>query len=890
MASINLQILSNLQLKIFNFRHEPYRATGLIKNMSELREIRKKSEEELQGQTNEVASNLEQEIIQPTSREVVFSMSLSEIKERFPVRYGIYLKSLRANKTGTEIPEEEKQEMQEWLSVLNNLDKYIENHKTNGEEVTLRERQFTVFEDMRDFLEEGGKEGYIKLPTGAGKTVIFSEFIEAIGVKTLIVVPTKLLVEQTEGKLEEFAEDLDVGKIYSEAKKHGKDVTIITYQSLVKKLEDGTLNPDDYRCLILDEVHTALSEKRSDAVGKFNKAIKLGFTATPKYSEHKNVEQLLNTEIHSLNVREAAEEGVISPFSVVIAQTNIDISGVKVKNKSGEYDEYELQKAINIQSRNQSAVELYQKMFDGQLAVVYCMGVKHAKNVAKLFNDSGISASVVHGNQSIKEQQIILEKYKQGEIKVLCNADILVAGFDEPRVSVCLNLAPTLSPVTAEQRGGRALRLDKEDKDKHATIVDFIDRNENKKVQPITFAEITGASVVYPSSKFRDSKSRIKEGGGKTIQSPEIEIEGLKVTTNSEEVMRIVVTMMEGRAEPAPEGWMARTPLATKLGLGKETVNEMVDKYRQQHPEWFHKYLDDKNRINEYYAPELVALAEEKVATRKYAPQGWITAGTLAKKTSASRSKIFGIADKYRNEHPEWFEGYLDKSKHSYEHYSPELVQKIQSEVETQVKPPSGWATSGILNKKSKPTVGLLAISRMAEEHRQQHPEWFKEFLNEMGLMCEHYSPELINIIEGKIRERKKIPAGWVNNNTLAIELGFAPVTTNRIAEQHREQHPEWFEWYFDHQGRNFEYYSPELTGIIREILITREKAPIGWVTKKFLAKELSMSPQTIHRRAEQHREQHPEWFKSYINKKGGLFEHYSPELVKTIKEELKSK
>ena len=105
MASINLQILSNLQLKIFNFRHEPYRATGLIKNMSELREIRKKSEEELQGQTNEVASNLDQEIIQPTSREVVFSMSLEEIKERFPVRYGIYLKSLRANKTGTEIPE-----------------------------------------------------------------------------------------------------------------------------------------------------------------------------------------------------------------------------------------------------------------------------------------------------------------------------------------------------------------------------------------------------------------------------------------------------------------------------------------------------------------------------------------------------------------------------------------------------------------------------------------------------------------------------------------------------------------------------------------------------------------------------------------------------------------
>lgn len=358
--------------------------------------FREKNPEELENQTKQVSEEFGQEIMQSTSKGEVFNMSLEEIKEKFPVRYETYLKSLRANKSGVEIPEEEKQEMQEWLSILNNLDKYIENHRTNGEERTLRERQLTVFEDMRDFLEEGGKDGYIKLPTGSGKTVIFSEFIEAIGVKTLIVVPTKLLVEQTEDKLEEFTEDLDVGKVYTDAKKYGEDVTIITYQSLVKKLEDGSLNPAEYKCLILDEAHTALSEKRSDAIKKFSKAVKLGFTATPKYSEDKNVGQLLNTEIHKLDLKEAAEEGVISPFSVILAETNVDVSDIKIK-VTGEYSDEDLAKAINIESRNKSAVELYQKMFSGELAVAYCSGIQHAKDVIKFFLESGVEASIIYG-------------------------------------------------------------------------------------------------------------------------------------------------------------------------------------------------------------------------------------------------------------------------------------------------------------------------------------------------------------------------------------------------------------------------------------------------------------------------------------------------------------
>ncbi len=239
-----------------------------------------KPERQLDKQVGGALELLGHEIVQPFRSGEIMKLSFDEIKSQFPVRYEMYLKTLKAERRNKPLDIEEKQGMGEYLEMLNNLDLYIALHKSDAQERTLRERQITVFEDLRNFLEEGGKEGYIKLPTGAGKTVIFSEFIEAAGLRTLVVVPTQILVDQTKDRFSEFAGDIDVGRIYTRAKEHGRQVTVTTYQSLVPQVERGEINPREYQCLILDEAHTALTGKRIDAIDKFDHAIKLGFTAT----------------------------------------------------------------------------------------------------------------------------------------------------------------------------------------------------------------------------------------------------------------------------------------------------------------------------------------------------------------------------------------------------------------------------------------------------------------------------------------------------------------------------------------------------------------------------------------------------------------------------------
>ncbi|MBP7992479.1 MAG: DEAD/DEAH box helicase [Candidatus Magasanikbacteria bacterium] len=496
------------------------------------------------------------ELLTPPSvdRETILSLTVEEVKEQFPKRYEMYLKLVRELKHPesknhpVNLTPKDVEDMKKWLLALNSIDNYITRHRDpqEGDEITLRgERQVDVFDDIRKFLERNEKEGYLKLPTGFGKTVLFTELVESTNLKSLIVVPTKLLITQTEKKFKQFAPDVTVGKVYGEEEKvYGQQATLITYDSLILGLDDGTINPKDYDLMILDEAHVILSEARSEAVAQFSDVVKLGFTATPIYEPgEKEVGNILGTEIHSIKIREAVEGGYLSSFSSIAARTEVDLSGVKV-TASGEYNAVELAKAVDIESRNKAAVELYKQAFDGRLAVAYCVGVTHAENLAKLFNDSGVPSAYISGDTSVKEQEEIFKKYEAGEIKVLCNADLLIAGFDEPQASVCLNLRPTKSLVVAEQRGGRVLRLDENNPNKHAYIVDFIDWGYKKSGQ-ILFPQVAEAIEL----EAKEKKEQEGRGGKGRVNFNHIKIDGIEVVVDQEVMLEIISNSQKENVE-----------------------------------------------------------------------------------------------------------------------------------------------------------------------------------------------------------------------------------------------------------------------------------------------------------------------------------------------------
>lgn len=199
-------------------------------------------------------------------------LTVEEFHDKYPVRYDVWdeIKGLR-----TDFSRETQDKLRrvgKYLHILNSLDRYITNHHKEKEAhtQTLWDEQLSVFEAIKQGLEEGEPEGYIKLPTGTGKTVLFTEFIESLGltttrgegINTLIVLPNTIPITQTEESLQKFAKSIPFGKVYSEQKDTGEKaqpVTIITDDSLRIQLAKGTINPRDYDLLILDEAHKYLT-------------------------------------------------------------------------------------------------------------------------------------------------------------------------------------------------------------------------------------------------------------------------------------------------------------------------------------------------------------------------------------------------------------------------------------------------------------------------------------------------------------------------------------------------------------------------------------------------------------------------------------------------------
>jgi len=443
--------------------------------------------------------------------------------------------------------------------VAKSLSDYIRKCDSTVTTRVLRDEQFHVLKQLYNFFSSGKHEGYVELPTGVGKTVLFIEFLKAVNLKAIIVVPTNILVQQTKERILEFAPKLNVGIVNAHQKEYDKMVTITTYASLIAQTKSGKINPSQYKCLILDEAHKALAYQSSATIREFTGAIKIGFTATSDYSDEKRLLNLLPNEIVAMPIRSAIEDGLLSSCSVILVETSVDISSVP--SSMDNYRERELALAIDVEGRNMGAVEIYQRFFSGKKAVVYCVGVKHAEKLALMFSEGGVNARAISGKSSPIERRDILRCFSQDTIDILCNADLLIHGFDEKRASVCINLRPTLSWVVATQRAGRVLRLDPDSPDKMAHVVEFVDNYNKRPQQPITFVEVLNDVVILnglrQSSNMNVSKKHLVD------IAPNVDLNGIRVVTNSTHIMKIVRKRRQQRS--LKKDWLGALGLQEKL-------------------------------------------------------------------------------------------------------------------------------------------------------------------------------------------------------------------------------------------------------------------------------------------------------------------------------------
>ncbi|HEU5063083.1 MAG TPA: DEAD/DEAH box helicase family protein [Solirubrobacterales bacterium] len=393
--------------------------------------------------------------------------------------------------------------------------------------------------------------------TGAGKTVAAVGFIEATRTGgVLILTHRRNLVDQFIGEISDrgYKERLRPPLLDGRDDAEGP-VTVETYQWFVrnhKKISDA------YSIVICDEAHTALGEKTSACIREMPGPVYIGMTATGALIA-RHVTDLFPTQTSRFDLAQAARRGVIAPLRCLRIPPGPGVRTIaKVPLRKGEvdqdFDQEELAALLDQEPFNVAIADLYRSRFRKIPGVVYTAGVQHAKNVAKAFRDAGINAQAVSGETPKRELAEILAGFERGTVDVLCNAMLLAEGWNSPRATICMHLAPTASRRIYQQRVGRVTRRAP---GKEAGIVlDFVHPATTHDETIVTLHSLLdrdvyrgGAIVVGPVRRGRGRKIRVER---RIV--PVSDVEQRRMEVLEREIWRIAVDNLD---YPEQHAWAA---------------------------------------------------------------------------------------------------------------------------------------------------------------------------------------------------------------------------------------------------------------------------------------------------------------------------------------------
>jgi hypothetical protein len=354
--------------------------------------------------------------------------------------------------------------------------------------------------------------------TGAGKTVAALGFVE--GSRTggiLILTHRRNLVDQFNGELRDrgYRDRIHAPLLAGHDAANGP-VTVETYQWFVRNA--GKIS-DAYTIVICDEAHTALGEKTSAAIRSWSGPIFIGMTATGALIA-RHVTDLFPTQTSRFDLAQAARRGVIAPLRCVRIPPGPGVRTIaKVPLRRGEvdteFDQEMLAELLDQTPFNLAVADLYKTRFNGIPGVVYAAGVRHANNVAQAFRELGMKAQAVSGETPKRQLARILADYESGKIDVLVNAMLLAEGWNSPRATVCMHLAPTASKRVYQQRVGRVTR--RHPGKEAGIVVDFVHPATKHDDPVVTLHSLLdrdvyrgGAIVVGPVRRGRGRRVRVE--------------------------------------------------------------------------------------------------------------------------------------------------------------------------------------------------------------------------------------------------------------------------------------------------------------------------------------------------------------------------------------------
>lgn len=321
----------------------------------------------------------------------------------------------------------------------------------------LRPYQEEARSKVQQEWKEGRKRTLLVLPTGCGKTIVFSKIIEdrvKMGERVLVLAHRSELLEQASDKLMtatglgtalEKAENTSIGSWFR--------VVVGSVQTMQREKRLSKFPSNHFDTIIIDEAHHAISDGYQRVLEHFGEANVLGVTATPDRGDMRNLGSYFDSLAYEYPLVDAIKSGYLSKITAITIPLELDLS--TVSQQAGDFKASEIGTALD-PYLDQIADEMVKQCKDRK-TVVFLPLVKTSQKFRDILNAKGFKAAEVNGES--KDRAEILEDFDKDKYNVLCNSMLLTEGWDCPTVDCVVVLRPTKVRALYSQMVGRGTRL-----------------------------------------------------------------------------------------------------------------------------------------------------------------------------------------------------------------------------------------------------------------------------------------------------------------------------------------------------------------------------------------------------------------------------------------------
>lgn len=305
----------------------------------------------------------------------------------------------------------------------------------------LRDYQQALLSDALAAFRAGTQSVLIALGCGGGKTVIAAELAKHFalqGMRVLFLAHRQELVQQAQRTFEADgvpAAYFSCGMVQTVCRRTGR----IPPPGLI----------------IIDECHHSAAGSYTKVFEAFPQALRAGITATPERLDGKGLGEVFQKILHGPSVEQLIKMQYLAPYKYFAPQL-VDTS--QLHTRMGEFVQSEVIKLMEADIYG-DVIQHWLTLGRGQQAICYCAGVSNSRRTAEQFTAAGYPAAHVDGTTPQAERAHIIEAFRRGEIRVLCNVDIVGEGFDVPDCAVSILLRPTKSLSLYIQQAMRCMRF-----------------------------------------------------------------------------------------------------------------------------------------------------------------------------------------------------------------------------------------------------------------------------------------------------------------------------------------------------------------------------------------------------------------------------------------------